>query len=308
MTSRAAIWKARLMLLGGISVTLLCASPAKTQTASITTIPGTAVCPVTITSPGTYVLGGSVGPCINSDGIDIQASAVSLNLNGFTITGTCNSPYSGISIFGTTTLTNILIEGPGTIDQFSTGVSALSDSSSAHSVTVNLCTLTGSVGFQIGSRCKVCPISSRWKLDSNVVTGFNTANGGDGVSLSGVQDSDVISNNISFTGPATGFPTSGIVLCSSSRNIVLSNTVTGTTNDGIDTGDCTGSDDNHIALNTTSNNSVGILVGLGDTGNHIRGNTSMGNTMFDLEDDNPGCDTNKWVRNTFITANQTCIH
>lgn len=52
------------------------------------------------------------------------------------------------------------------------------------------------------------------------------------------------------------------------------------------------------------NGNVGIEVG--SSRNQIRGNTALGNTPFDLEDTNPGCDANNWQGDTFGTHNPPC--
>ena len=67
--------------------------------------------------------------------------------------------------------------------------------------------------------------------------------------------------------------------------------------------------DNHVDNNQTlGNGSIGIQLGAGVTSNHVNGNTALGNGLFDLEDDNPNCDNNKWNGNTFNTSNQGELH
>jgi hypothetical protein len=46
---------------------------------------------------------------------------------------------------------------------------------------------------------------------------------------------------------------------------------------------------------------------VGATGNQLRKNVGKNNTPFDLADDNPNCDQNRWRGNTG-TRNQQCIH
>jgi len=45
-----------------------------------------------------------------------------------------------------------------------------------------------------------------------------------------------------------------------------------------------------------------------DDRNLVSLNRSLNNTSYDMEDDSPGCGTDKWVRNKFETANESCIH
>ena len=66
-------------------------------------------------------------------------------------------------------------------------------------------------------------------------------------------------------------------------------------------------DANKVIENFAENNgSNGIAVLLGATGNQLRDNEGGNNTPFDLADDNPNCDQNRWRRNTG-SRNQPCI-
>ena len=68
------------------------------------------------------------------------------------------------------------------------------------------------------------------------------------------------------------------------------------------------SNNNLINGNTASNNgTAGIAVFVIAQGNLIVGNTAQNNGSADMLDGNPNCDANKWVGNTFGTANQPCI-
>jgi hypothetical protein len=70
----------------------------------------------------------------------------------------------------------------------------------------------------------------------------------------------------------------------------------------------TGSTATHIDGSTANGNGdIGIVIAVGATGNAVHGNTALGNGLFDLDDDNPGCDNNNWEGNHFVTANQPCI-
>jgi hypothetical protein len=71
-----------------------------------------------------------------------------------------------------------------------------------------------------------------------------------------------------------------------------------------------GSTATKIHGSTANGNSVGIEIMSGSTGNDVDGNTALRNIQIDLQDDNPGCDSNKWHGNQFDpgSANQPCIH
>ena len=55
------------------------------------------------------------------------------------------------------------------------------------------------------------------------------------------------------------------------------------------------------------NHSSGVRAEAGSTGNVFKDNIAEGNTGYDLEDDNSGCETNTWHDNTFFFSNESCI-
>lgn len=120
--------------------------------------------------------------------------------------------------------------------------------------------------------------------------------------LQSIDDSHLVANDVNDT----------ILLVDSSNNVIANNIADDsqgpTTLDvGIFLGGVTtGSNNNEIHANTTNNNNRGIQINFG-SGNKVTGNYSFANSVFDMEDDNPGCDTNKWRGNHFGTANQSCI-
>jgi hypothetical protein len=293
--------KLALVLLAAVSITLLWASPAKAGT---TLTNGT--CPVTITQPGEYTLGTDVGPCAPGfDGILITASNVTLHLNGHTISGTamsgtCNNS-SGIHVMGTssfTPLTMVRVLGTGTITNFVTGFLAENSAGSfVKFVTVTQTPPTPCSDFTLGFDIQAS--SSQWKLEGNVVRepGDNSA----GIVLRiGANDCDLVRNDVNDT-----------ISVNSNNNNIINNIG----NDNIDGIGVTGND-NEIHANTTDNNSEhGLWLTCNRfncaSGNKISGNTSLGNSLFDMEDDSldNNCDNNKWRGNKFKTANPpSCIH
>jgi CSLREA domain-containing protein len=58
---------------------------------------------------------------------------------------------------------------------------------------------------------------------------------------------------------------------------------------------------------TNGNDGAGVFVDLDNTANKISGNTALSNLEFDLVDENPGCDANRWSKNAFGSANEGCI-
>jgi parallel beta-helix repeat protein len=93
----------------------------------------------------------------------------------------------------------------------------------------------------------------------------------------------------------------GIVLSATGSKLVDN-----TANRNQNTGILVGGTDNKIVANTANRNAFGIEVGATDS--KIHGNTALGNSSFDLSDDNPGCDNNDWSDNHFVTSNLSCIH
>jgi hypothetical protein len=81
--------------------------------------------PITITQPGSYFLTQNLSP-FTAGGIDIEASDVTLDLNGFTIsrTGVCCGVNED-GIFGGATLRNAVTVRNGTIDGFATGIQGI---------------------------------------------------------------------------------------------------------------------------------------------------------------------------------------
>ena len=53
---------------------------------------------------------------------------------------------------------------------------------------------------------------------------------------------------------------------------------------------------------------MGVFVISSSSQNRHRGNTSLNNRSFDMEDGNANCDSIKWEGNTLGTGNQSRIH
>ena len=259
---------------------------------TITPIPG--VCPAAvITRSGNYELAGPVGPCPpGTDGIDIKASHVTLHLNGFSIIGaaSCRGNF-GIGVgFTAPMLSDVRILGPGLIAEFAFGLAAQNAADSLVKFVTFMCS-TG-----IANLIGILSPGGEWKIQRNV---FRQGVPDDLLCsiLVAADDNDLVGNDANSP-----------ICLFSSNNTVVKNTVVGGFS-GIVT--MPGDNDNEIHANTTNNNNgqSGILIRAGSTENNITGNKSSNNTPFDMEDDNPNCDSNKWEGNHFTTTNQpTCIH
>jgi parallel beta-helix repeat protein len=133
----------------------------------------------------------------------------------------------------------------------------------------------------------------------------------DGVSFSaGSNDNALSGAAISGTGD------NGVLVSGSDRNSVRGNVVTDISFLGAGFGIAVRGDSsgNAIEANTATGNHLdGIVLGLGATASLVRGNTAFGNAIgrlnlaSDLRDENPSCDSNFWIANSFGSANQPCI-
>ena len=292
--------------LAAISFILLCTCSAKAGT----TITQSA-CPVIIAQSGEYDLATDVGPCLpGTNGIDIEASAVTLHLDGHNVIGSvsptaCNTSL-GIHVglpAPTPMLSMVHVLGDGTISNFRVGFLAENSAGSF----VKFVKVTGAcTAFTVGF--EILGPGGQWKLQKNVVrepgatstgifvAGFTSAN----VPVA-VDDNDVVGNDVNDT----------IQFSNSNNNTIVNNTANdnqGGIAIGVTAFRVTSSN-NEVHANTTNNNSSGggLTVAVGSLANNITGNSAFNNPPFDMQDDNPNCGTNKWEGNHFNTASQSCI-
>lgn len=245
--------------------------------------------------PGNYVLTADLA-CI-ADGLYIGASNVSVNLNGHVITAT--TPATGISVLNPAgaRLTNVAISGPGLIQGFHTGIAV----TGSDYVQVGLTTVAGSSLFGI-----VANNVTFLTVGGNVMTG---AASGFGLAL-------IQSTHAGVTGNQAAGNSVGIWLESGDSNALSGNTVNGNSTSGILLGQVSSAiplTNSRVSSNTTvGNGQSGIRAQLlqpGSTGNEIFSNaSSVGNGVWDLEDDNAGCGTDFWSGNVFFTRNAACVH
>lgn len=118
--------------------------------------------PYAITQPGSYKLSGNLTVAApNTDAIDINVENVTLDLNGFIISGPGNSPVIGAGIFSSKL--NITLKN-GTITGFATGVNfaggaLVSDMSATRNTTGFVIGFGASVGSRTGSVVTRCSAS-----------------------------------------------------------------------------------------------------------------------------------------------------
>jgi parallel beta-helix repeat protein len=64
---------------------------------------------------------------------------------------------------------------------------------------------------------------------------------------------------------------------------------------------------NILTNNQANSNGLGIYLTTDAHFTVVFRNTAIGNSPTDLRDDNPGCDGNIWLGNTFVTSSQACL-
>jgi parallel beta-helix repeat protein len=283
--------------------------PAKAAT-PITSCPTVITVGGTAGSPALYTLTQDL-LCSGTDGIDIEASYVKLNLNGHRITGGGSVPPGygngyGIFVYSNTSspvlrLTGIVITGPSpglsSIQGFTNGIELDDvDSSTVQNVVLS----NNMYGLSTDLRDTV----------NNTVTGLKvltdtaTLNNQNGIALFNSSWSTV-SGNIT-TGNGSGSANGGILIWGGSNNLVTLNNADGNTADGID---IYNSSKNSVNWNWASGNiGAGIQIFVTSNSNLVFFNSAEGNRNPDLEDNDTSCGSNNWFSNWFDIGNQTCIH
>ena len=169
------------------------------QVASAAT-PQTVSCGETITASVTVA--NNIGPCVGSDGLDIGASNITVNLNGHTITGNSpanvtNTEYLGINL---TNVSGVTIKGPGTVQDFDAGVSitggsgdTIKDITATANIAHVLLTGSGFTGF--GSNGP--PVTPGLYTTAN-------CNYGDGITTFNTKSDTITGNTAYNNGPFSG--------------------------------------------------------------------------------------------------------
>lgn len=228
--------------------------------------------PFTISSSGSYRLTGNLTGDGTHDVIDITASQVTLDLNGFTI---CCTIGSGINASGVGSITVL----NGAVTTTGTGPSAwainLGQGSRVEGVHADSNTY---VGILVGDDSVVRNstannISGAFGIVSgnNCVLSGNTANG-NGYGILATGSNSQISNNT-----ANNNSTVGINTATGTNSQISNNTANNNSGKGIATGD-----GDNVSGNTASNNyGSGIVAGAAArvTGNTVNFNSSVGITL-----------------------------
>jgi len=258
----------RWVMAGLVMILGLAASPSPVVAGHIT-------CGAVLGPGGTFTLDSNVGPCANDPVLTVVSAT--LNLNGFTVSGTGGNTC--IQVNGTRST----LRGPGSVQSCHRGVVMAGDG--RHVVQDVLSEFHTNNGFLLASN------------DNRLTHNTSRSNMFVGISI-GTSQGNLLTGNT-----ATSNGVFGLEIVGTSHHLV-NNTAT---DNGV-TGFLLLGNDNKLESNFAANNDTnGIEVLVGATGNRLMGNVGESNSVFDLADDNPNCDQNRWQGNTG-TRNQPCIH
>ena len=232
------------------------------------------VCGTVINQSGRYFLANDLKNC-TSFGISITVSDVRIELRGHTIQQAGLSANAIDANGGTTGLSNLEIEGPGTLTGGSSGIYF----GNVHRSRVHNVEMVGNNdGMDVNSgdfnngTPDAATVSTENEIEDNVIT----SNINDGISVNGGNQNRFINNNLS------GNPADGLHLLVASNNVARHNT-------------------------SDANGFNGIEIAASNSGNVVEDNIALGNTLVDLQDDNPDCTQNSWTDNSFNVNFPTCI-
>ena len=183
----------------------------------------------------------------------------------------------------------------------------LSDGCFANSVTTNTASQNGVVGIWLQRDAVTNTVSANTACDNNdcgiklsgasgnTLSRNTTDRNFAGIDLEGDSHGNKVVGNSGTANRGEGIR----LITGPTLNTIQDNTVS-ECNRGIWLGNG-GANRNTIQNNTATLNGLGILVELHCTGNNLRGNTALTSRHIDLEDDNPGCASNTWSNNNFVT-------
>jgi len=256
--------------------------------------PGDADSLFMITQPGSYYLTANISGEANKDGIEIAASNVTLNLNGFALVGQGSS--NGILVSG---IRRNLAVSNGTIESWGTGCSAQETSGSVFDH-LQLHSNSGDGLTVFGSQCRVSDSISRSNDGNGIRVNRATivercvaySNGQDGIRANADcvithcsmenNDDDGIDAFRAVITECSSADNSGDGIEISSGSFVMRNSCDGNGGAGIRTG----GDSNRIESNHLTENGRGIEATAG-INNLIVKNTAAGNTTnYQIDPDN----------------------
>jgi parallel beta-helix repeat protein len=160
---------------------------------------------------------------------------------------------------------------------FSGGSAILLDGSNRNIIAFNDVLRNDKGGVVVGS--------GHASLENTILNNQISENGQAGIQVQSTSDGNtIVGNRVNDNGSVMN-PANGGIYITSSKNLVAFNGV------------------NRNRAN------AGIVIALDAAQNLILNNSARNNMNFDLADNNPNCDDNKWDFNTpMSTRNQNCIH
>jgi len=259
------------------------------------------------TPGGVYTVTAPLVAAPGTNCINVTAPGVTINLNGFTLTG---SGGIGVDIFPPATGAYIYAPAAagGVITGFATGISDAGSSARIEHLDITHNTMTGVELIGVDG--------------SVVVSNSITYNGQYGVYLMNTNDCLVKRNTqISNNGKIGVWIQNTSTTVSNGDNVVFANELNMNGLTGIEVGftgiapTCaTGvnpSTENLIVDNSlpSINGQYGIALECNTaTDNFVTDNAAAGSgTIDDLFDGNPACDANTWKGDAFATHNQACV-
>ena len=233
-------------------------------------------CGTVISQPGRYFLTNDLKQCPGF-GISIAVSDVEVELRGHTIQATFGDS-AVVANGGTTGLSNLEIEGPGTLTGGTTGIAF---ENVHHSRVHNLVLVRNNFGMGVnaGDFTSDATVQATVSADNEIRDNVVTGNIFTGISVNGGNQNRFIHNNLSGNGLQIGH---GLDLFNAQNNVARHNTA-------------------------DANSSSGISVGPLGAGNLIDDNTALGNGGPDLNDENGDCAHNTWTSNSFNSNSPACI-
>ena len=285
------------------------------------------MCPTTIGKSGKYFLAKDLQGCMPF-GISITVSDVAVELRGHTIQAVSTGNVPGdvailADVGGTTALSHLEIEGPGTVTQGDNGIYF---GNVHYSRVRNLVAVQNNTGIAVnaGDLTSDAMIAATASTNNEFSNKVATSNLFDGITVNGGNENRFIRNNLSgnsgnglnlsnaknneFSNNVTTSNSSdGIIVNGGNENRFIRNNLSGNSGNGLN---LLNAKNNVVRENTADANSLsGIDIAPLSSGNLVDGNTALGNTT-DLVDQSGGCTQNMWTNNSFSPNSNSppCIH
>lgn len=270
----------------GVLAVLACSDPTgSNRTSDQPRLPSSLIstqaitaCGTVITAPGEYALTRDLTNC-PGHGILIFASNVTLRLRGHILSGGPTSAY-GINVGAAGNfhggVSHVVIEGPGVIELFNTGINM---EQVTYSKIKNITSRFNLHGLALNSSHANGDLLP--SLYDSIIGSRFMNNRAHGVTMNGAGQSVFVGNTSRENGRQ--FNGNGFFLYDADAITLDHN-------------------------QSQRNRGYGVRVEYLSTDNRIVNNIVTGNASSDLSDGNPACDNNTWAGNSYGSNNQACIH